>query len=151
MAQGDFTLFHQFLQDKGRAVHNLEADQIRAGFITSAVTPSATTANPCWGAGGSTNLSSSQVTPGGNYATGGPSVGGTYSQTSGVATFGVDAISITQHVSNPTNARWIIFYNNTAANKNCIGFLDLGAVVNLTAGNFSVTPHANGAYRLTVA
>jgi len=46
-------------------------DTLKMGIVTG-VTPTIATAVPAWGAGGSTNYATSQVTPGGNYATGGP-------------------------------------------------------------------------------
>ena len=149
MAVGDVTLYQQHLEDLGRGVHNLETGDISFGLVTATYTPTAGDAVPTWGAGGTTNTSTNEVTPGGNYATGGPSIGGTYSQTSGTATFDVTDVSITQDGSNPTNARWAIIYNETATNNECIGFLDLGAAVDLSAGDFSVTWSANGIYQIS--
>ena len=117
---------------------NLETDTIKLGLITDSVTPTATTADPCWGAGGTTNLASSQVTPGGNYTTGGPTVANnTFTESSGTVTFDGDAVSIAQNASNPTDARWGIVYSDTATNKDALGFVDLGGVTDLSAGGFS--------------
>lgn len=150
MASGDFTWFNSAKGHLGLKVFNLETDTIKLGLITSAVTPSATTADPCWGAGGTTNFSTNQVTPGGNYATGGPTVANnTFTESGGTATFDGDAVSIAQHASNPTNARWGIVYSDTATNKNCLGFLDLGGTTDLSAGGFSATPNASGIMTLT--
>ena len=145
MAQGDFTWFNAAKHKLGLAVVNLETDVIKLGLITDAVTPAATTANPCWGAGGTTNFSTSQVTPGGNYTTGG-SAAATPSVTlsGGAAVFDAGDISIAQHASNPTNARWGILYNDTAAGKQCIGYVDLGTTIDLSAGAFSITWNASG-------
>lgn len=45
-------------------------------------------------------------------------------------------ISIAQAAGNPTNARWGIVYNATDANKRGVGFIDLGAVRDLSSGLF---------------
>lgn len=148
MAAGDVTVIDQFLEGLGREVHQLETDDFKVGLVTSTTTPTAATANPCWGAGGSTNWSTNQVTPGGNYATGGPSIGGTYSQTSGTATFDGTDVSITQNASNPTNARWGIGYNDTTTNKEVVFFIDLGADIDLSAGDFSITWNASGIFTI---
>lgn len=150
MAQGDVTLFNEFKEDIGQAIHNLSTATFKLGLVTNAVTPSASTADPRWGAGGTTNLSSSQVTPGGNYSTGGPTISSTtYSETAGTATFDGADISIASNASNPNNARWGIIYNDTSTGKEAVAFLDLGGVTDLTAGAFAVTWSASGIFALT--
>jgi len=148
MAAGDVVVFNQFLQDIGRAVHQLETDTIRFALITNAVTPSATTSDPRWGAGGGTNFDTNEVTAGGNYTAEGGDISATYSQSAGTATFDGTDISIAQHASNPTDARWGIIYNDTATGNQAIAFLDLGAVIDLTAGSFTVTWNASGIFTL---
>jgi hypothetical protein len=150
MAAGDVTLFNEFKEDVGQKIHNLSSDTFKLGLVTNAVTPAATTADPRWGAGGSTNLSSSQVTPGGNYSTGGPTLASTtWSETSGTATFDAADVSIAQNASNPNNARWGIIYNDTSAGKEAVAFVDLGGVTDLTAGAFSITWNASGIFSFT--
>lgn len=148
MAQGDVTVVDEFLEDIGLEVHQLETDTFKLGLVTTSTTPTAATADPRWGAGGTTDWSTNEVTPGGNYSAGGPSIGGTYSQTSGTATFDATDVSITQNGSNPTNARWGIGYNDTSAGKEVVFFLDLGSVTDLSAGDFSVTWNASGVFTL---
>lgn len=145
MAAGDIVFFDQWLVDVQEKLHDHENDTFKLGLITSAVTPAATTTDPRWGAGGSTNLSSSQVTPGGNYSTGGPTIGNpTCTLTGGAGVWDGDDISIAQNASNPTNARWGIIYNDTDTGKRAIGYLDLGTTIDLSAGAFSVTWNASG-------
>lgn len=152
MAQGDVTVFHAALEKLGEKKFDFESGTWKLGLITNSVTPAATTANPCWGAGGTTNLSTYQVTPGGNYTTGGPTIANpTYSQASAVSTWDVDDLSIAQHASNPTNARWGVIYEDTASNKDAWAFVDLGAVVDLSAAGFAVTVNALGIFTVTVA
>lgn len=152
MAQGDVTLFNKAIEWIGEAVINLETDTIKLGLITSSLTPAASTAAPCWGAGGSTNLTTYQVTPGGNYSTGGPTIANpTYTESSGTVTFDGDDVTIAQDASNPTNARWAIIYSSTAANANALGFVDLGGITDLSAGAFTLTWSASGIASFAVA
>ena len=140
MAQGDVTLFNDFLQDVGRKVHNLETDTIKCALTDGTTTPTAATANPCWGAGGSTNFAAEEVSAGGNYSAGGIDIAATYSQTSGTATFdGATNPSWSQHASNPTDATWAIVYNDTATNKDAICFVDLGGAFDMTTGDLTIT------------
>jgi hypothetical protein len=89
------------------------------------------------------------VTAGGNYTSGGNDITNTYSQSSGTATFDGSDISITQNASNPTNARWGIGYNSTSTGKEVIFFLDLGADVDLSGGDLSITWNASGIWTLS--
>lgn len=151
MAAGDIVYFDQWCADVQKALHDMETGTFKLGLITSAVTPSATTADPRWGAGGTTNFATNQVTPGGNYADGGPTIGNpTVSLSGGAGVFDADDVSITQHASNPTNARWGIIYNTATGNR-CVGYVDLGAAVDLSAGAFSVTWNASGISSLNQA
>ena len=152
MAQGDVTLFNKAVEWIGEAVINLETDTFKLGLVTSSITPAATTAAPCWGAGGSTNLTTYEVTPGGNYTTGGAAVANpAYSESSGTVTFDADDVTIAQHASNPTTARWGILYSDTAANKNALAFVDLGGTTDLSAGAFTLTWSASGIASFAVA
>lgn len=149
MAQGDIVFFDQWLVDVQEGLHDHENDTFKVGLITAiSPEPAATTTDPRWGAGGTTNYSSSEVTvasPEGNYSAGGPAIGNpTVTLSGGAGVFDGDDISITQHASNPTNARWGIIYNDTDAGKRCVGYLDLGSVVDLTAGDFSIAWNATG-------
>jgi hypothetical protein len=148
MAAGDVVVFNQFFADVGLAVHNLDTATIRLGLITNAVTPAATTADPRWGAGGSTNFDTNEVTAGGNYAAEGPDVAGTYSQAAGTGTFDATDVSIAQNASNPTNARWGIIYNDTAAGNQCVAYIDLGSVIDLSTGTFTITWNASGIFTM---
>lgn len=141
MAQGDVVVFDQFLVDALEKVHDMENDVIKCALITAVQTPVATSADPRWGAGGTTNFATDQVTPGGNYTTGGntcaaPSV--TLVGGAAEIDFG-DPAAWLQNAGNPTNARWGIIYNDTAAGKNCIGFVDLGSAFDMTTGDLTIT------------
>jgi hypothetical protein len=148
LAAGDVVVFNVHLQDLGRGVHNLETGDISLGLVTSVTTPTAATAAPCWGEGGTVDWNDTEVTVGGNYIEAGPSIGGTYSQSGGTATFDATDVDIEQNGSNPTDARWGIIYNETATNNEAIGYIDLGAAINLSSGDFSITWNASGIYTI---
>lgn len=143
MAAGDITLFHSLFQDLGRGVHNLETATIRIGLITDAVSPTAADATASWG-----DYSTNEVTPGGNYSAGGPDISGTYSQTAGTATFDATDVSIAADAGNPTDARWGIIYNDSAAGNEAIGYLDLGSVIDLSASDLGITWNASGIFTI---
>lgn len=149
MAEGDITVVNEFLEDVGLGVHELNGNTVKMGLITSATTPTASTADPRWGAGGTTDWSTNEVTAGGNYASGGPDIVNTYSEGSGTATFDAGDVSILENASNPTNARWGILYNDTSAGKEVVAFLDLGGDIDLSAGDFTITWNASGIFAIS--
>ena len=140
MAQGDFIWFDQALVDMAEAKHNLETGTFLMGIVTNATVPADTTGDPRWGAGGTTNFKTNEVTPGGNYVADGAALANaSVSLTGGLAEIDWDdPATWAQHASNPTNAYYGIIYNNQAA-KECVGYVDLGGVFNMTTGNLTVT------------
>lgn len=112
------------------------SDTIKCALITSTTTPSITDTNPTWGAAGGVNYSTNEVTTGGVYSAGGAALSGTTVTISGAVTSlnATSPISWAANASNPTNARWAIFYDSTTANKEVLGFMDLGAVTSLVSG-----------------
>lgn len=145
MAAGDVHFFDQFLVDAWEKLHDLENDTIKLGIVTSSVTPAENTSDGRWGAGGSTNFSTNEVTPGGNYSAGGASMANpSMTLVSSAGVFDADDVSIAQNASNPTNGRWGIIYNSTDTGKRAIGYVDLGGTIDLSAGAFSVAWNASG-------
>lgn len=153
MAQGDVVVFDQFLVDALEGVHDLENDTIKIGLTAGNTTPEATTSDPRWGNGGSTDFSADEVTPGGNYASGGATLGSpSVTLTGGLAMFDADdPATWSQDGSNPEDATWGIIYNDTATGKNAIAFVDLGGAFDMTTGDLSITWSANGIFRLNQA
>ena len=145
MAAGDLVVFNEakgFLIDGGFE----SADDIKVALVTTATTPTASTATP-------TLSDFTQVTAGGNYTAGGISIGdiGTLVTTSG-GTMTFDSAtnpSWAQNAGNPTNARWAIVYNDTDASDRAIAFVDLGATVDMTAGSLTITWNASGLFTIT--
>lgn len=149
MAQGTLTLFHEFSESIGDGRIDMDSDTFKAAF-TSTV-PSASDAVPCWGAGGSTNLSSNEVSAGGGYTAGGQALTSvTWVQSSGTATFDSADPSWTSSGSgDPTNIKTLIIYSDTATNKDAVGFMDMTTdggttAISLLSGDITVTVNASG-------
>lgn len=151
MAQGDIRFFAGALLEMGKGTHNLTTSTLKVGLITTVTTPVVGDTDPRWAVGGSVNFATTQVTPGGNYVTGGAALATlTWTNVSGVLTLRAADVVIAQHASNPTNARWGIIYNDTAANKNAVGFIDFGSVRDLTTGAFTIDFGGAGTDVLTI-
>jgi hypothetical protein len=112
------------------------SDTVKMGIITNAQTPGINDSDPRWGAGGTQNYSTAEVTPGGNYSAGGITVTSPASSLSGAVTSltATSPISLAANASNPTGAFWGIFYDSTDAGKHVFGFIDLGGSLSLVNG-----------------
>jgi hypothetical protein len=148
MAAGDTKWFAAYLErvfDFGEADWGATPNTIKCALIKSAANgghdPSVTDAYPTWGAGGSTDLSAAEVTPGGSYSAGGVSVAapGTTLNSNVIELDHGNPASWAQDASNPTNARWAIFYDDSTTNKDCMYFFDLGSDSDMTTGELSLT------------
>jgi len=148
MARGDFHLFEEFADQLGSENHNLEngGDTIKLGLITNVATPLITATTPTW-----TDYSGNEVTPGGNYAAGGPTLANqSYTEVDGVATFDADNITIAQDAANFTDADWAILYNDTNGTKMAIGFIDLDGPVDGSLGPVNINWNASGIFTVTI-
>lgn len=156
MAAGTTTWFAAYLEkvfDEQVADFGTTPNTIKCALIKSAANgghdPSASDPHPTWGSGGSTDLSASEVSTSPTYLAGGNVCANpTSARVSNV--FQLDwenPASWGQDGANPTNARWAIFYDDTASNKECICFMDLGADRDMTAGELLIamgTPALTG-------
>lgn len=138
MAAGDTKILANYVESMANLspADNWDTDAIKVALITSSTTPNNGDSNPTWGAAGAQNYSTNEVTPGGNYSAGGTTLSGcTITQsTTTVSLNATSPISWAANASNPTNARWAIVYDNTTANKEVLGYIDLGGVVSLVPG-----------------
>lgn len=128
--------------NRWKAEHDFNStDVVKCAIITDAYTPTASDVHPCWGAGGTTNLSTYEVAAGGNYTAGGKTcANAAASFVGGYTQLDFDNPTAWEaDGSNPTNARWAIFYNFTATNKECLGYYDLGAVFDMSSGELVIT------------
>ena len=128
MATGTVKWFSQALLDLGTKKHDLSADTFKLGIVTTGTVPSLSTADPRWGAGGTTNFSSTQVATGGTSYTGPQTLASvTWTQVSNVPTFRAAVITLNQDASGFTNGGYGIIYNDTDAGKRAIGFVELSS------------------------
>lgn len=146
MAQGDVVVFDQFLLNtlKGNPEnpHDLgaTANTIKCAIVNNSTVPAATTADPCWGAGGTTNFATNEQT-GGNFTAGGQTCASA-AVTNNAGTIELDfgdPATWSQNAGNPTTCYWGIVYDDTATNKNCIAYVDLGGVFDATTGDLTIT------------
>ena len=152
MATGDFKFFAQGLHDIGNKLIDLDTDTINFGIVTGVLTPTVTLAAPCWGAGGTNNMSTNQITTATSYT--GPVALASKTWTkdaTGAVWDAADPSVIAQDAGGATNAVWLIFYSDTAAQKQCIGYMDIGVTtpVSLVAGSLTITFSGSGIGRIT--
>lgn len=137
MAQGDFTLFEEYMGTISN-IMDLDTDVLKLGLVTTAVTPLAGDTTPAF-------TDYTEVTPiGGNYSAGGTDISGTYIEAAGTATLDGTDVTWLSDPSNPTNARWAILYDDTAVGKDAIGFFDIGSIFDMTTGDLQVNFHGSG-------
>lgn len=138
MAAGDTKIMANVLEAwcKNTPAIDIDTDALKVGLITSATTPSNGDTDPCWGAGGAQNYSTNEIAGTGGYTTGGVALASvTVAQSTTTVTISATSpISWAANASSPVNARWAIIYDNTTANKQVVGYIDLGGVVSLVPG-----------------
>ena len=156
MAQGTVTLFNEFAKAKGDGRINMATDSFKVSFITlqAGGTPTITAADavPTWGAGGTTNLATSEVAAGGGYTAGGKAVAvPTWVLSGAVTTFDDDGSNLTWTSAasgDPATIKVGVIYSDTATNKDCVGFIDMTAdgttAISLLAADVSINWNASG-------
>jgi len=143
MAAGDLIWFDQSYVDSDEGLHDKENDEFKFALI-SGVTPTASLTDPRWGTGGSNNLSTNEVTPGGNYPAGGVVIGvPTVTLAVDKSRWDAQDVDIAQAAGNPT-ATYAIVYNNTDVGKRCLFAIDLGGSIDLSQGPFAFAWNING-------
>ena len=150
MASGDVKIFSSYVQLMALAANPAVwggGDTLKFGIVTNATVPALTTPDPRWGAGGTTNFATSEVTPGGNYAAGGIALTAPTTTLSTTRTNlnATSPISLAANAANPTGAYWAIIYDSTAAGKHAIGYVDLAGPLSLVAGlTFNIAGSGSG-------
>lgn len=146
MAKGDVKWFASFIQKSkdGQLFDFTAGDSLKIGIITNAVVPSVTTADPRWGAGGTTNFATNQVATGTGYTGPLALANPTYVRAAGVNTLDADNVSIPQDAAGFTNGYYGIIYDDTNAGKYAVGFIDLGGPVGIQAGPIDINWNAAG-------
>jgi hypothetical protein len=134
MARGTATLFNEYFLDAGNGVHDYSSDTLKVVFIDNTTAPAADDATPRY-----SDYSANEVTNAGNYTTGGIALTTlAFAMSSDVATLTADDILIAIHASGFTDAYYAILINDSATNKEAIGFWDLAGPVSEQAGPVSL-------------
>ncbi len=152
MARGDLTVFNEFTVSLGEKKINLETDTIKLALIDNVVTPLVTATSPQWAVGSDQDYDANEVSTAGGYVAGGFTISGPELVRSGaVATFDDDDsdLSLAQNGSGFTDAYWAIIYSDTAANKECIAFIELAGPVSEQAGPININFNASGILTIT--
>lgn len=153
MATGTIKWFAQGLLDLGNKVHNLSADVLKLGIVTTATVPAVTTPAPHWGGTGTTNFATSQVGVAGTQYTGPKTLAAvTWTLVSGVATLRATDVAMAQDASGFANGAWAIVYNDTDLNKRALGYVELSAAgtASLVAGALTIDWQGAGTDILTL-
>jgi hypothetical protein len=159
MAQGTLVLFDEFAESIGDGRIDMDNDTFNIAFVTLQVGGTPTIAKddpvPTWGAGGTTNLDTSEVAAGGGYTAEGEALASvTWAQAAGVAKFdAADVVWTSAASGDPATIKTAVIYSDTAANKDCIGYIDMTAdgttAISLLAGDVTVAFGAGGIFTLT--
>jgi len=154
MATGDVTVFNEFVEDLGEEVHDFENDTLKLAIIDTTVTPTQDTATPQWGAGSSQDYDANEVSTAGGYTANGETLTTvTFDRSTTTVTLDADDVSLSQDAGGFTDGAWGILYNDSAANKNCIAFVELDAAGGLdeTAGDITISWDASGILTIAVS
>ena len=158
MAVGDTGFFNSFINDMMNKVHDFQTtsqDEFKVGLIeaTTGATCTAGVVVPHWGGTGTTDLSAYELTAVSSYVAGGSSLSVTYTQ-SAIAGQGVIDFQLNPHWDRNTTgpqrtARYGVIYNNTDANKRCIGWIEVHPTgFDLTSGSLDIEWEPTGFLRI---
>ncbi len=151
MAAGDLTVFEEakaYILDGDFG----STDNVKVALITNAVVPTASDAVPGMNAGATVTYT--EVTAGGGYTAKGElldTIANMVTEAAGTMTFDDTGASVTwtQNASSPTDARYAIIFNaDDTGLERAIAFIDLGAVIDLTAGDLILTWDASGIFTI---
>jgi len=120
-----FTKFQSFVEKLAEKVHNLGSDTLKVMLTLTA--PSASASN--------VKADLTEITAGNGYTAGGTAA----SITSSAQTTGTYKLVLGDVVFTATGAvgpfRYVVLYNDTATNKDLIGFYDYGSSLSLASGD----------------
>lgn len=150
MARGDVKFFAAFERiSKAGVGVTLTSDTLKLGIVTSSTVPTVSTADPRWGAGGSTDFSANQVATATAYTGPITLASVTYTRSSGVVTLAAANITVALDAAGFTNGAYGILYDDTVSGKYAIGFVDLGGPVSIVGGALNINWNASGIFAET--
>lgn len=134
--------FQSFVEARGRKVHNLHTDVLKVALTN--VQPDA--------AADTVFADIAEIAPGNGYVAGGVQIPNTsYVQTGGVAKLLGDDVTITAAGGPVGPFQWVVVYNDTALNKELIGYYPRPSAVTLADGEAHKTDfdQVNGIFQDT--
>jgi len=140
MAQNDVEAFDELLNELALGEHNLDTNVLKLALIDSTTPMVKTLAIPHWGGTGTTDLSANECATAGTYT--GPVTLANNAVTNNAGTIEIDwddPSAWAANASNDTDTKWAVVYNDTHADKHCIGWVDLGTAFNHTTGTLTIT------------
>mgnify|MGYP001091941012 CR=1 FL=1 len=144
MAASAFTVLNSAKKKLVDGTIDLDTHTFKAALLTQAVTLSAASTVDTYAE------ISSQVT-GTGYTAGGATLSGvTLNESSGTVTFDANDVS---WASSTITAKYVVIYDDTATNKDILGFVDLNtdsgsATVSSSNGTFTVQWNASGIFAI---
>ena len=134
MAIGSATLFNEAQLDAWKGVHVLGTNTLKLVIIDNTTAPAADDATPRY-----SDYSANEVSNAGGYTTGGITLTTvTLTMISDIATLKADDILLAMDAAGFTDGHYGILINDSATNKEAIGFWDLGGPVSEQAGPISL-------------
>jgi hypothetical protein len=140
MAQGDVEFFDELLHECVLGEHNLDTNLLKIAIVDSTTAPTLTTALPHWGGTGTIDFSTWEVAITANYT--GPVTLANNAVTNNAGTIYIDwddPAGWAAHASGDADAKYAIIYNDTHADKHCLGWVDLGTAFDMTTGTLTIT------------
>jgi hypothetical protein len=119
-----FVKYNSFIQELGRAGHNLNSDTLKVALTNTSPTV----------ASNAVLSDITEISAGNGYSAGGPTVGSTsYSQSSGTGKLVGNDVTITASGGTIGPFRYAVVYNSTASSK-LISYWDYGSALTLNDG-----------------
>jgi hypothetical protein len=146
MAQGDLTLFDQFLYDLGQKKHDLKNDVFVIALLKSA--PKTSQVDPVWA-----NLASEEVEDVASQE-----LVTSWSEELGISTFtavGKPAVLWKKDENGPPDIKYGVIRNESAPDKNLVAHIDFTSsggqsAISLADGDIEWTPNSGGIFRLGI-
>jgi len=141
MAQGTVQFFEEALVYLGNGAVDLDAGGMRVALYDAAAGWAAGTTSPAYTA-------TNEVSSGNGYTSTGESITVTYTEDAGIATFAITVDVVwTQNGSGPTNIYWGLIYDDNAASKEAIAFIDMGDLANISLQDGNITINAGDVFK----
>lgn len=145
MAAGGTFVFEEHSKDVLEGLHDFSNDTFKMCLLNNTSAPAASDATPTY-----SDYSANECS-GTGYTSGGEEVTIALSESGGVTTIDYSIVTFSFNSAGPTDIYHGLIYNDTAANKNAVGSIDLGGPLSMRIGDVTVDANASGFFKLTVS